>query len=305
MERLTTVAKKKLKEATHIWPKVKGPAAAMVASSRRLGWTVISSTELQTGQGETLDLLLDSPAAVKLEVARAVKRWRWRNLETLMPQLKKGGSGAGALMEPITKLLKSKDTYEEWNPALRGSLNSAIAGRQYPQARVFVAGWATHNKCLFCLHQLADLGARTVRRTRIRGKTRQSDQKKQDKIRYKVEATAEQIVQAPVGNLSHRIWKCQAGYMVKLRKRWATPEDLDTTRQCEIEGHPAWERPLQPRPSKPMMKVSSHESFRWVVEAEGGIVQVLLNGRPLPQESHEFRGPGCMSIRSSVVQLSE
>ena len=90
----------------------------MVASCRRLGWTVVNSTELRTDQGETLHLNLDSPAAVKLEVARAVKRWRWRNVEAKLPQLKKGGSGTGALMEPITKLLKSKANSEEWNPAL-------------------------------------------------------------------------------------------------------------------------------------------------------------------------------------------
>ena len=88
MERLAAKAKKKLKKSKNTWAKVKGPAAAMVASCRRLGWTVISSTELRTDQGETLDLLLDSPAAVKLEVVRAVKRWRWRNVEANMPQLK-------------------------------------------------------------------------------------------------------------------------------------------------------------------------------------------------------------------------
>jgi len=104
-----------------------------------------------------------------------------------------------------------------------------LAGRQYPQARVFAAGWASHNKCLFCLHKLVDLGARTVRRTRVRGKTRQNDQKKQDKIRYKVEATADQIAEAPVGNLGHRIWKCQAEYMAELRKKRAAPADLATT----------------------------------------------------------------------------
>ena len=129
MERLGSSSKKKLRKAKNTWAKVKGPAAAMVASCYRLGWTVVSGTELLTDQGETLDLLLDSPAAVKLEVARAVKRWRWRNLETLMPQLKKGGSGVGALMEPIAKLLKSKDNNEAWNPALRGSLGSALADR--------------------------------------------------------------------------------------------------------------------------------------------------------------------------------
>ena len=117
MERLIAVAKKKLRKAKNVWATVKGPAAAMVASCQRLGWTVIGSTEIRTDQGEVLDLLLDSPAAVKLEVTRAVKRWRWRNLEVQMPQLKKGGSGAGALMEPITKLLKSKANNEDLEPS--------------------------------------------------------------------------------------------------------------------------------------------------------------------------------------------
>ena len=69
--------------------KGKGHVAAMVASCRRLGWTVVISTELRTDQGETLDLHLDSSAAVKLEVVRAVKRWRWRSIEAKMPQLRK------------------------------------------------------------------------------------------------------------------------------------------------------------------------------------------------------------------------
>jgi hypothetical protein len=234
---------------------------------------------------------------VKLEVNRAVKRWRWRNLETLMPQLKKGGSGAGALMEPITKLLKSKENSVNWNPALRGSLRSAIAGRQYPQARVFAAGWATHSKCLFCLHTLARLGAKTERRaapprglaaaaaaaarpkaTATAGVTAAADARKahtakQDKARYKVEASAEQIAEAPVGSLGHRIWKCLAGGMAELRDKWAAPEDLATSSQCNIAGHPAWERALQPRPSKPMKNAASEASFRWVVEPEGGLIE--------------------------------
>lgn len=252
---------------------VKGPASAMVASCHRLGWTVISSTELRTDLGETPDLLLDSPAAVKLEVARAVQRWRWRNLEVQMPQLKKGGSGAGAFMEPITKLLKSKANNEDWNPALRGSLRSVIAGRQYPQARVFAAGWAVHNKCLFCLHKLVSLGSRTTRRTRINGKTRQHEATRTDKAKHKVEATAEQIAEAPVGSLGHRIWKCQAGWMSKQRNKWAAPRDLEMTSQCNTEGHPAWGRALQPRPSKPKLSAASEASFKWVVEPEGGMIE--------------------------------
>ena len=90
MERLVAKAKQKLRKAKNPWAKVKGPVAAMVASCHRLGWTVVSSIELRTDQGETLDLLLDPPAAVKLEVTRAVKRWRWRNIEVKMPQIRKG-----------------------------------------------------------------------------------------------------------------------------------------------------------------------------------------------------------------------
>ena len=59
MERLTAAAKKKLKKAKRVWAVVKGPAAAMVASCQRLGWTVIGSTEICTDQGEALVLLLD------------------------------------------------------------------------------------------------------------------------------------------------------------------------------------------------------------------------------------------------------
>ena len=161
-----------------------------------------------------------------------------------MPQLRRGGSGAGTFMEPITKLLKSKANNEDWNPALRGSLRSAIAGRQYPQARVFAAGWATHSKCLFCLQKLLSLGANTTRRTRIHGKKKQKEATRQDKARHKAEATAEQITAAPVSSLGHRIWQCQFDWMSKLRSKWAPPEDVATSRQCKVEGHPAWERAL-------------------------------------------------------------
>ena len=92
MERLVAKAKQKLRKAKNPWAKVKGPAAAMVAFCYRLGWTVVSSTELRTDHGETLDLLLDPPTADKLEVARAVKRWRWMNIEVNMPQLKRGAA---------------------------------------------------------------------------------------------------------------------------------------------------------------------------------------------------------------------
>ena len=147
-----------------------------------------------------------------------------------MPHLRKGGSGAGALMEPITKLLKSKANDQEWIPALRGSLRSAIAGRQYPQARVYAAGWAEHNKCLFCLQRLAGAHTATARRLRISGKTKQEEVVRRNKVRHKVVATAEQIAQAPVGNLLHRLRKCTSAGMSDLRDKWA-PCDIVTMTQ--------------------------------------------------------------------------
>ena len=190
-------------------------------------------------------------------------------------------------MEPITKLLKSKANNEDWNPALRGSLRSAIAGRQYPQARVFAAGWSVHNKCLLCLHQLAMAGSTSSRRTRIKGKTKpphhvisdevlvhgESPAQRQDRVRHKVEATAEQVAAAPVGNLGHRLWRCQSEWMTTLRKKWASPENVVVASQCNIEGHPAWERALVPRPTKPMTKTSKVDTFNWVVELEGGMLE--------------------------------
>lgn len=62
-------------------------------------------------------------------------------------------------------------------------------------------------------------------------------------------------------------------WMTKLRKRWASLDDVATANQCEVEGHPAWERALVPRPSKPMAEASKEATFRWVVEPEGGMLE--------------------------------
>lgn len=226
---------------------------------------MISSTELLTDQGETLDLLLDPLAVVKNEVTKAVQRWRWRDVEVKIPQLKKGGSGAGALMEPLWKLLRPKANDKEWNPALRGSLRSAMAGRQYPPPRAMAAGWADHNKCLFCLHDIVSKSAQPMRRTRTRitGKTNPI---KVGKARRKVKASAEQIARAPVGNLGHIIWNCQAQWMSGLRDKWADSKDTAVVNGCCVDGHPSWERALRSRPSKPMKSQASEESFRWEVD---------------------------------------
>ena len=141
-------AKVKLTTAKRMWAMVvSGPAAAMVATAARLGWVVQDAFNLVTDLGEPLKLLEDSPKTVRLAVREAVKRWRWRNVEHSLPELAKAEGGRGAMMNPIWRLLASKRSDDAWNPLLRGSLKSVIAGKQWPQQRCFKAGWGVHPKC--------------------------------------------------------------------------------------------------------------------------------------------------------------
>ena len=135
----------------------RGPGAVLIATRRRLGWEVLDAVNVVSDEGKLLQLSLDSPAAVANSVNWVVKRWRWRNHEKTLSQPAKGDSGAGALMAAIWKLLNSKQNDEEWNPTLREGLRSAFANRQYTQVRVVVVGWALHDSCLLCLHDVVDV----------------------------------------------------------------------------------------------------------------------------------------------------
>ena len=55
-------------------------AAVISAPESGIGGQNLDLALILADENATLDLLLDSLAAVKNEVARAVKRWRWRNL---------------------------------------------------------------------------------------------------------------------------------------------------------------------------------------------------------------------------------
>ena len=154
MEAMVAKAKRKQDESKNPWATVCGPAGAMVASCRRLLWTVHGAMRLTTDEGKEINLEVDPPAMVKKEIVGAVQRWRWRKMEKDFPKLARGGRGTGAVMQPMYPLLNSRQNSSQWNPVLRGCLKSATAGRQYPQVRVKAAGWAEHDRCLFCLHDI-------------------------------------------------------------------------------------------------------------------------------------------------------
>ena len=145
----------KLAGADNPWSRVKGPADAVVATAARIGWTFVDATLVITDQGKELNFVVDSPAAVCLEVDAAVRRWRWRNIERRYPSLDSGGRGDGVHMRPFWKLLKSQLNNSTWNASLRGALASVFTNRQWWQARCRKAGFTSHDQCLFCV---ADLG---------------------------------------------------------------------------------------------------------------------------------------------------
>ena len=251
----------------------RGPATAFIATCWRLKWKVINAVTVITDNGKRLQFHLDSSAVVANQVKLSVKRWRWRNLERTMPQLAKGGSGNGALMAPVRKLLKSRQNDEEWNPACRGALRSALAGRQYPQVRVFAAGWSEHNRCVLCLHDIvqADLPRGLSGGGCSDELVRAWCSHEAEAGKKTVVATADQISRAPIGSSNHRIWKCQAGPIKEARAKWSRAKDRNIEASCNTAGHPSWERGFAPKPSPPKTAAAAAESFRWVVRPEGDL----------------------------------
>ena len=156
MQRVVEDATQRIAKATRKWAVVYGPGAALILTCTRLRWRILSATKLVTDLGEQLDLLLDPPRVVVMHCFAAVQRWRWRRVEETMPQLAANGAGRGPIMEPIWQLLRTKTKEVGWSAAHKGCLRSIIPNRQYPQARVKNCGWATHDRCLFCLSDLVD-----------------------------------------------------------------------------------------------------------------------------------------------------
>ena len=150
-----TVAKlsAKLTQVRSIWQHVRGPAAAMIASAWRLGWHIVSATELVTDAGRTLHLDLDPPAVVKAECVAAVKRWRYLAVCRKFPHLGLPEDSHGLMLKPLWRLLDPKGKWPAgWSANQAGGLTSAVANRQWCQDRGWVAGWANHDRCMLCVH---------------------------------------------------------------------------------------------------------------------------------------------------------
>ena len=88
LERVAELAAHKvLEDGVVLWARVAGPAAALIASITRVGWTMQRGRHILTDLGESLDLLLDLPKVVMQAMHRAVRRWRLRRIGVIFPHL--------------------------------------------------------------------------------------------------------------------------------------------------------------------------------------------------------------------------
>jgi hypothetical protein len=240
-------AEARIRDAANPWSVVAGPAAALVCSLDRLGWRVVSATELETDDGKTLDLRVTPPIVVKREVEEAVQRWRWRNVGTAHPSL----HGVGCDFEPIFKLLNSKRNDATWNPELRSMLKSVVANRQFTQSRCFQCGWVKHPKCLFCLHAAAGgtpVSAKiTTKQSKADGGTTAPHTTRGPDIGAKeslhTRATPEQIEATPNGTLAHRNYQCPS---LRDEREMHAPSAMRLRAEQLATGNLAFERALRP-----------------------------------------------------------
>ncbi len=177
---------KVIKGGKAVWSTVTGPAAAVVASAHRIGWSIVGGRHIHCDDGEELDLLLDPPVVVVQAARRAVRRWRLQNIGAALPHLvpdspdvSVSASKPGQLPAPtrefvidyvdvIQNLLRTTSggrcaAFDGWQPEFCGDLRSVISGGQWPQARLAsVKTWTDDNRCQLCLAATGTLAHRLV-----------------------------------------------------------------------------------------------------------------------------------------------
>ena len=184
----------------------------------------------------------DSPAMVVAEVRKAVWRWRWRRLENKHPCLKQGREGSGPCIEPLMKLLQSKPG-PDWGAKQQGALRSAIADRQWPQARLKSAGMVSSSNCQLCV-----------------------------KLGF---CTSDDLDPKHKGTLLHRLWICPALRQERKRlvPRWLLAQVQQSLHEdCTMtpDNLLVFTRALAPSPGAFLLQAPQDETFEWVVQPASG-----------------------------------
>ena len=83
-------ARQRTTESTRPWSVATGPAAALLLSLERVGWTVHDATNITTDRGREIELSTDPPIVVARLMVASVRRWRWNNVAEAHPSQGKG-----------------------------------------------------------------------------------------------------------------------------------------------------------------------------------------------------------------------
>ena len=199
-------------------------------------------------------------------------------------------------MQPIWSLLKSRQNDPEWNPALRGALASTQAGRQWPQTRVFVAGWSGHKKCLACLQAIVEEQETGYQR---QARIELLEERGKGAI-VQVIASEAQVMAAPVGDLFHRSWECKL--LEPDRVKYACSNDRARMKEGWGRGKVAWERALVPLPPPPPHPPAAEATFHWNVKPNEDLVSGVfyLDGSALDGPSVELMRCGWSFVAVDV-----
>ena len=173
-------------QSTSAWTCARGPTTAAILPAGRLGWMFVDGSTIVTDDGHVLNLRYDPPAAVKNAVDKAVIRWRAANVleqftvtasllrtslrppATVVPSMQQQWRRANAMAsiqhfpEVIGSLARVKEASADtnrkrnWSSSYAPYLVSAVAGRQWPQARaasVDKPGWPDDPRCRLCMKE--------------------------------------------------------------------------------------------------------------------------------------------------------
>ena len=172
------------------WQVVTGPAAAVLVTARRVGWSMKSACAFVTHEGKVLDCTIDPPIVIEREAHAAVRRWRLGRLFRAFPHLLPsepdfvhrdargpwpplGANGWGPavpadvldfsdIVHGLAIRRARANQCEDWEPRKHAaSLLSTFVGGQWPQARVAATGsWTDDTRCQLCLSATGTLAHR-------------------------------------------------------------------------------------------------------------------------------------------------
>ena len=236
---LVAKAKFRLGKAKNPWAVCTGPGAAFIATAARLEWSVQGAFNIVTDTGVHLSLRTTPPVVVSRHCDEAVRIWRWRRVNAVLPGLDLQGS---VDFSPIWKLLKPNSRNSQWTQDHQAMLASAIAGRQWAQTRCYAAGFTEHNRCMLCLYSQA-----AERNCSIE----------------------DAIPHSPIGNLTHRIWQCST---TKPIRDLQAPQDTLALIHAGRHSHNLvrYERAIFPSLAYTIPPPSEDPTFTWVLRPQGG-----------------------------------